>query len=108
YAACVPGGTTPSGLPNIGRTLVSARSFDEYAAMFALTAADLSGSILDCPGGAASFAAEARRRGSSVTAVDPVYAAPSDWLAEHAVSEAVRGNQHTASALDAFVWTFFA
>lgn len=98
----------PSGLPNIGRTLVSARSFDEYVAMFALTRQDLSGSILDCPGGAASFAAEANRRGSSVVAVDPVYAASADWLAPHAVEEAIRGNRHTGSSIDSFVWGFFA
>jgi SAM-dependent methyltransferase len=98
----------PSGLPNIGRTLVSARSFDEYVAMFALTEADLGGSILDCPGGAASFAAKARSRGTCVVAIDPVYAAPVDWLAEHAVNEAVRGNRHTASSIDSFEWTFFA
>jgi hypothetical protein len=88
--------------------LVSARSFDEYVAMFALTDEDLDGWILDCPGGAASFAAEACSRGSSVVAVDPVYAAPVYWLAEHAVEEAVRGNRHTGSSVDSFVWTFFA
>jgi SAM-dependent methyltransferase len=31
-----------------------------------------------------------------------------DWLAQHAVEEAVRGNRHTGSSLDSFVWTFFA
>jgi SAM-dependent methyltransferase len=103
----VSAGRNPSGLPDIGRTLVSARSFDEYVAMFALTDEDLAGSILDCPGGAASFAAEAHELGASVVAVDPVYAAPSDWLAEHAAEEAVRGNRHTGSSIDSFVWTFF-
>ncbi|MGN6474679.1 MAG: class I SAM-dependent methyltransferase [Mycobacteriales bacterium] len=103
----MPGERNPSGLPNIGRTLVSARSFDEYVAMFALTDVDLRGSILDCPGGAASFTAEARCRGGRVVAVDPVYEGSAEWLARHAVEEAVRGNRHTASALDAFVWTFF-
>ncbi len=103
----VSAGQNPSGLPDIGRTLVSARSFDEYVAMFALTDEDMSRSILDCPGGAASFAAEAHARGMSVVAVDPVYAAPAQWLAEHAVAEAVRGNRHTGSSVDSFVWTFF-
>lgn len=108
YAASVSGAPNPSGLPNIGRTLVSARSFDEYAGMFCLTAADLAGSILDCPGGAASFAAETRARGVSVVAVDPVYSAPIGWLADHALEEAVRGNRHTGTSIDSFVWTFFA
>lgn len=40
--------------------------------------------------------------------VDPVYAASVGWLAAHAVEEAVRGNRHTGSSLDSFVWTFFA
>jgi SAM-dependent methyltransferase len=103
----VPVTPNPSGLPNIGRTLVSARSFDEYVAMFGLTGEDLTRSILDCPGGAASFAAEARTQGSSVVAVDPIYAADVDWLGAHAVAEAIRGNRHTASSVDSFVWTFF-
>ncbi|HVV77206.1 MAG TPA: methyltransferase domain-containing protein [Mycobacteriales bacterium] len=98
----------PSGLPNIGRTLVSARSFDEYVAMFDLTAEDLARSMLDCPGGAASFTAEARALGASVVAVDPVYSASPAWLAGHAVEEAVRGNRHTATSVDSFAWTFFA
>jgi SAM-dependent methyltransferase len=88
--------------------LVSARSFDEYVAMFALTPQDLRCSMLDCPGGAASFAAEARRQGSSVVAVDPVYAEPATWLAEYALNEAVRGNRHTGASVESFVWTFFA
>lgn len=102
------GGTSQSGLGNIGPTLVSARSLDEYVAMFRLTDLDLGGSVLDCPGGAASFTAEARRAGVAATAVDPMYAAEPRWLAEHAVDEAVRGNRHAASSVESFVWTFFA
>ena len=86
---------------------MSARSFDEYVAMFALTDADLSGAILDCPGGAASFAAEARRAGVVVTSVDPVYAGDPAWLATHAVDEAVRGNRHTELSSDSYLWEFF-
>ncbi|RKT12164.1 methyltransferase family protein [Streptomyces sp. 1114.5] len=55
--------------------LVSARSFEEYRAMFALTDRDLAGRrVLDCPGGAASFVAEAGRRGIDAVAVDRQYA----------------------------------
>ncbi|MFI9362767.1 class I SAM-dependent methyltransferase [Kitasatospora sp. NPDC053057] len=54
--------------------LVSARSFAEYRAMFALTDRDLDQRILDCPGGAASFVAEAGQRGIDVVAVDREYA----------------------------------
>ncbi|MFF2080291.1 methyltransferase domain-containing protein [Kitasatospora sp. NPDC058162] len=54
--------------------LVSARSFAEYRAMFALTDRDLDQRILDCPGGAASFVAEAGRRGIDAVAADREYA----------------------------------
>ncbi|MFJ8624853.1 methyltransferase domain-containing protein [Kitasatospora sp. NPDC093550] len=54
--------------------LVSARSFAEYRAMFALTDRDLEQRVLDCPGGAASFVAEAGRRGVDAVAVDRQYA----------------------------------
>lgn len=49
------------------------RSFDEYAGMFGLTEADLSGRILGCGDGPASFNAEATRRGYSVISCDPIY-----------------------------------
>lgn len=45
--------------------LVSARSFDEYRAMFALTDRDLDQRILDCPGGAR--ASPPRRAGAGST-----------------------------------------
>ncbi|MBV2153038.1 class I SAM-dependent methyltransferase [Kitasatospora sp. SUK 42] len=54
--------------------LVSARSFADYRAMFALTERDLEQRILDCPAGAASFVAEAGRRGVDAVAVDREYA----------------------------------
>nr|WP_262986034.1 class I SAM-dependent methyltransferase [Streptomyces sp. CBMA123] len=54
--------------------MVSARSFAEYRAMFALTDRDLAGRVLDCPAGAASFVAEAGRRGIDAVAVDREYA----------------------------------
>ena len=69
---------------NVGDYLISARSFDEYRAMFALTGSDLSGSVLDCPGGASSFTALANQAGASAIAADPVYAQPRDSLAGNA------------------------
>ncbi|MFH9350813.1 class I SAM-dependent methyltransferase [Kitasatospora sp. NPDC017646] len=54
--------------------LVSARSFAEYRAMFALTDRDLDQRVLDCPAGAASFVAEAGQRGIDAVAVDREYA----------------------------------
>jgi hypothetical protein len=49
------------------------RSFDEYVGMFGLTEADLSGCILGCGDGPASFNAEATRRGCRVISCDPIY-----------------------------------
>ncbi|MEU3019047.1 methyltransferase domain-containing protein [Nocardiopsis sp. NPDC007018] len=86
---------------------VSARNFDEYRSMFGLTDHDLSLSLLDCPGGAASFAAEARARGTRVTSVDPEYGAGRGKLAELALLE----NEHKHAELVEpgadFVWTWF-
>lgn len=96
--------------PGIGETLVSSRSLAEYTAMFALTADDLTGRLLDCPGGAASFTAEASARGSDMTAVDPTYGggpAGLSALADHAAGEAVRGSDHVERHADRYGWTFF-
>lgn len=54
--------------------LVSCRSMAEYRGMFTLTDGDLAGGVLDCPGGAAGFTAEARALGCAATACDPLYA----------------------------------
>ncbi|MBD0689836.1 hypothetical protein [Streptomyces sp. CBMA123] len=67
--ACVPD-------PDV---LVTSRPLDEYCALFGLTRARLAalpGPLLDCPGGAAGLAAEARGLGCRVIAVDPAYALP--------------------------------
>jgi len=49
------------------------RSYDEYVRMFALTDADLTGRILGCGDGPASFNADATRRGGRVLSCDPLY-----------------------------------
>ena len=49
------------------------RSFDEYCRMFALSGADLSGRILGCGDGPASFNVEATRQGHHVISCDPLY-----------------------------------
>lgn len=110
--------TTPQqGASGFGDVLVSARSLAEYRAMFALTDADLTGTVLDCPGGAASFTAEARGQGVDVIAVDPTY--PPDGtssersralrqLGEHAAAEAERGSAWARDHAADFEWTSFA
>jgi hypothetical protein len=92
----------------LGATLVSARSGAEYAAMFDLDLAALAGRrVLDCPGGAAAFTADAGALGVDVTAVDPVYTGPHDELVEHARAETVRGNDYLRREPDRYVWTYF-
>jgi len=93
---------------NVGDYLISARSFTEYRAMFALTEDDLCGDILDCPGGASGFTAEAANlTGVRPLAVDPTYAMPHGELAALAVAENDRGNAHTIAGTHRYVWDFY-
>ncbi|GAA2138921.1 hypothetical protein GCM10009760_20570 [Kitasatospora kazusensis] len=59
--------------------MITSRPLDEYCHLFGLTRSALCavpGPVLDCPGGAAGLAAEARALGVRVVAADPAYAAP--------------------------------
>jgi hypothetical protein len=56
------------------------RSFEEYAAMFALSEADLQKRIVGCGDGPASFNAELTARGGRVISVDPIYAFGADEI----------------------------
>ncbi|MFJ2187237.1 hypothetical protein ACIOJE_04625 [Kitasatospora sp. NPDC087861] len=87
--------------------LVSARSFDEYRAMFALTDRDLDQRILDCPGGAASFTAEAGRRGVDTVAVDPEYAHHREQLGVLAEREVRHKHADLVREAPNHVWTWF-
>lgn len=91
-----------------GVVLISGRTLTEYRAMFDLTDADLSGRVLDCCAGAASFAVEACAQGGDVTAVDPAYAWSSDVLAD-AVAAGLTGlGDLVRSAPDAFDWSWYS
>jgi SAM-dependent methyltransferase len=99
------GGPDPD---NVGSYLISARSFEEYLAMFDLTEHELRGDILDCPGGGASFTARAAALdGVRALAVDPVYATPATDLARLVIDETERGTAHTAAGADRYLWHFF-
>ena len=88
--------------------LVSARGLMEYRGMFRLTNDELvGGPILDCPGGAASFAAEVRRIGGSVISVDPVYTAGYADIAAKARGDVIRTSETSAENPHLFSWTFF-
>lgn len=54
------------------------RSYDEYKAMFDLTEKDLSGTILGCSDGPASFNCEMTRNSRQCVSVDPIY----QWSAD--------------------------
>ncbi|MFE1591131.1 methyltransferase domain-containing protein [Nocardia sp. NPDC058705] len=99
---------TSTGTGGFGEILVSSRSLAEYQAMFALTEDDLGRRILDCPGGAAGFAAEVNGRGGDVTACDIAYFDDGlERVAATAVAEADRGNRYIRERADAYRWTFF-
>ncbi|MDH6711192.1 SAM-dependent methyltransferase [Kitasatospora sp. MAA19] len=81
---------TPADPSAVGRDiLVTSRPLDEYCALFDLTRSQLAtlpGPLLDCPGGAAGLAAEARQLGCRVIAADPAYALPAPEVAAHALA----------------------
>lgn len=93
---------------NVGEYLISSRSAREYEAMFTLTETDLRGRVvLDCPGGASSFTAEASERGAQVIAVDPMYSLPTRTLRQLVRGEPDRGSAHTAAGIDRYLWDFY-
>jgi hypothetical protein len=103
--------STPSapaaGALSIGEYLISARSFEEYQAMFALADGDLTEGVLDCPGGGAGFTAAARGRGIEAVAVDPVYAMPADRLVSRTTADLDRGSRFAAENAQRYVWNFY-
>ncbi|MFJ7906942.1 class I SAM-dependent methyltransferase [Kitasatospora sp. NPDC096204] len=88
--------------------LVSARSFAEYRAMFALTEHDLEQRILDCPAGAASFVAEAGRRGIDAVAVDRQYAEHRAELGLLVERETAFKRELLAKETAGYVWSWYA
>ena len=84
------------------------RSFDEYRLMFALEEAELSGRILGCGDGPASFNAEATRRGVSVVSCDPLYAHDVSTIRRRIDETYDTILAQTRANLDEFVWTNFS
>lgn len=76
--------------------------------MFALTPGDLSGRILDCAAGPASFNAEFTSEGHEVISCDPLYSLTADEIRSRidATRSTVVGNARTAH--NEFVWRDFA
>lgn len=92
---------------SIGEFLISCRSFAEYRAMFDLSDADLTGRLLDCPGGGAGFAADVSERGGHATAVDPAYAGPAADLIRRLDGELRRGSTWATTHAHRYVWDFY-
>lgn len=86
---------------------MTSRSFEEYEAFFDLTPADLDHRILDCGSGASGFAAEAKRRGARVTAVDPAYGWPPEALVSEAHDAVAQGDAVVAAHAERFTWTWY-
>jgi hypothetical protein len=83
------------------------RSFEEYRHMFALTDAELGGTVLGCGDGPASFNAEATALGHRVVSCDPLYVFTAGAIARRVqecydvVIAQVKKNP------DGFVWSYF-
>jgi len=98
---------TPHGL-DIDRIAFFGRTYAEYRDMFGLEEAVLGmGLILDCPGGASSFALEASRKGFDVTACDVLY----DQSAVALFEKGKKDISHVFEKFDAvshlYVWDYY-
>jgi len=80
------------------------RSFDEYVAMFALSADDLAGRILGCGDGPASFNAVLSGQGGRVISADPMYAFSADEIARRIDETYERVMAETRRNAGEFVW----
>ena len=58
---------------SLDRVVPWGRSFDEYVAMFDLSATDLDSHLLGCGDGPSAFNADVTARGGDIVSVDPIY-----------------------------------
>ncbi len=84
------------------------RTFEEYERMFALSAADVTRSILGCGDGPASFNAEGTQRGLHITSVDPLYAATRAQIAQRIAETTPDIIAQLQENKNAFVWDYFS
>lgn len=83
------------------------RTFDEYAAMFSLDAADRARSILGCSDGPASFNAEAQQRNVKVVSADPLYQYSVPQIRKRIAETAPTIAGEIRSNIGDFVWDHF-
>lgn len=80
----------PASVTEFGDLVITSRPLTAYQDMFALDDHAPGGLVLDCPGGASSFGAEARALGWEVVSVDPVYAQPGAELVARSYTDLER------------------
>ena len=81
------------------------RSYAEYTAMFALSAADLAKRILGCGDGPASFNAEHTARGGKVVSVDPLYRFTAEEIRQRIAATYPEVMAQTRANQNEFLWT---
>lgn len=81
------------------------RSFDEYVAMFRLTADDLKKRILGCGDGPASFNAVMRRKDKRVVSVDPLYAFSVEQIRQRIEMAYHRVLNQLVENQESYIWT---
>ena len=84
------------------------RSYEEYVDMFALTPPDLSGRILGCADGPASFNAVHAANGGRVVSIDPLYGFSARQIRERIEETFPSAMDRVRSNRSAFVWTRIA
>jgi len=84
------------------------RSYDEYAAMFALSASDLEKPILGCGDGPASFNVEATAVGVRVVSVDPIYQYSASEIENRVAATFATVMSQTRNEADRYLWNRFA
>src|SRR5580692_7398580 len=83
------------------------RTFDEYAAMFALDTTDRSRSILGYGDGPASFNAEAQQRNIKVVSADPLYEFSVPQIRKRIAETAPQLAGEIRHGAQDFVWGYF-
>ena len=81
------------------------RSFDEYLAMFALTADDVKKPIVGCGDGPASFNAVLTARGGTARSLDPLYAFDADEIRRRIDEVVPVVLEQTRQSAGDFVWS---
>ncbi len=93
---------------NIDRIAFFGRTYAEYLSMFDLNEQLLKqGSILDCPAGASSFAAEAHQKGFNVTARDILYNRRTEELIEKCKKDIQHVFEKFDEAEHLYVWDYY-